>query len=291
VILTYHRIADGPDPLLQCVPPGLFAEQLDVLRAHAAIVPLADVAAGTIAITFDDGYADNATAAAPLLAERGVPATFFVPSRIVDDGREYWWDRLEHAHFDAAPRTDQLDTEIAGTRLRVDVRTAEGRQRSHKAVNRRLRRLPVAEADSLADSIARQLGADPSVSCARHALLDRDAIAALAAEPLFEIGSHGIGHSMLSALDDREQLHELTASREALETVTGEPVTSVAYPYGTTDAYTGSTFALAQRAGYQRACVNTPGRIGAPFALPRHMVYAWDGDELSSKLREWFRRA
>ena len=295
LILTYHRIADGPDPLLQCVPPARFAEQLDVLREHATIVPLAEVASGPaarrVAITFDDGYADNGAAAAPLLAERGLPATFFVPSRIVDDGREYWWDRLEHAHFDAASGTEVVDAEIGGTRLRVDVRTQEGRRRSHKAVNRRLRRLRVADADSLADAIVLQLGGDPSVSCVRHALLDRAALSDLAAEPLFEIGSHGIGHSMLSALNDDEQLHELSASREALEAVTGTPVTSVAYPYGTTESYTTATFALARRAGYQRGCVNTHGRIAAPFALPRHMVYAWSADEFSWKLIEWFTRA
>ena len=48
-----------------------------------------------MAITFDDGYADNLQVAAPLLAERGLPATFFIVSGTIGSGREFWWDELE----------------------------------------------------------------------------------------------------------------------------------------------------------------------------------------------------
>jgi len=47
------------------------------------------VPSGSVVITFDDGYADNASMAAPMLAERGFPATIFlVTDRI--GGRNDW---------------------------------------------------------------------------------------------------------------------------------------------------------------------------------------------------------
>ncbi len=84
LILTYHRIRHpGRDPLLQCVDPEHFADQLRRLPALAEIVPLAELrepARGRrIALTFDDGYADNAAVAVPALRSAGLPATFFVP--------------------------------------------------------------------------------------------------------------------------------------------------------------------------------------------------------------------
>ena len=37
-----------------------------------------------VCVTFDDGYRDNLLAAAPVLSEYGIPATIYLPSRIID---------------------------------------------------------------------------------------------------------------------------------------------------------------------------------------------------------------
>ena len=85
LVLTYHAIEAGPGPLH--VDPHLFEEQLEILaEAKATCVTvsrLADqlrvgsVAPRTVAITFDDGIASVARTAAPLLLQRGLPATVF----------------------------------------------------------------------------------------------------------------------------------------------------------------------------------------------------------------------
>jgi peptidoglycan/xylan/chitin deacetylase (PgdA/CDA1 family) len=84
LILTYHSISTGPSPL--CIAPARLREHLDcVLDAGATVLSIAALAAAlrerrlperSAAITFDDGYADVATAA-PLLAERGMSCTVF----------------------------------------------------------------------------------------------------------------------------------------------------------------------------------------------------------------------
>ena len=42
-------------------------------------------------VTFDDGYRDNLLEAAPVLAELDIPATIFVPSRIIDGDASFHW--------------------------------------------------------------------------------------------------------------------------------------------------------------------------------------------------------
>ncbi|MDQ5820872.1 MAG: polysaccharide deacetylase family protein, partial [Actinomycetota bacterium] len=84
LILTYHAVGQGPAPLF--VDRALLAAQLDCIAESGGCVltvaALADaLRAGTLparaaAITFDDGFASVADAA-PLLAERGFPATVF----------------------------------------------------------------------------------------------------------------------------------------------------------------------------------------------------------------------
>jgi peptidoglycan/xylan/chitin deacetylase (PgdA/CDA1 family) len=87
IVVTFHRI-DGSvanDPI-GC-PPARFERFCRFFRRHFQVVPLsgllADYAAGRevggrLAITFDDGYANNFDAAAPVLRKYGLPATFFV---------------------------------------------------------------------------------------------------------------------------------------------------------------------------------------------------------------------
>ncbi|MGH8161927.1 MAG: polysaccharide deacetylase family protein [Gammaproteobacteria bacterium] len=64
------------------------------------------------------------------------------------------------------------------------------------------------------------------------ALMSDEELAACAASGHIEIGSHGLAHRHLKQLDDAELVHELAASKAALEAVTGTPVVSFAYPWG-----------------------------------------------------------
>ena len=63
---------------------------------------------GLIAVSFDDGYADNLTIAAPILKKNEVPATFFVVAGLL--GETFWWDELVGL---------VLDSENLPARLRI----------------------------------------------------------------------------------------------------------------------------------------------------------------------------
>jgi peptidoglycan/xylan/chitin deacetylase (PgdA/CDA1 family) len=88
VILTYHSIAEGDSPIR--IPPALFAGQMEWLKSHATVLPLARIvqplisgaafSARAVALTFDDGFQDFAEHAAPILGKLGFPATVFLPT-------------------------------------------------------------------------------------------------------------------------------------------------------------------------------------------------------------------
>jgi peptidoglycan/xylan/chitin deacetylase (PgdA/CDA1 family) len=82
-----------------CVSPRHFAEQLDVLRNCAQPVGLGQLVTyleggrlppRLVALTFDDGYADNLSRAWPLLDRFELPATLFVATGFV--GGSFPWD-------------------------------------------------------------------------------------------------------------------------------------------------------------------------------------------------------
>lgn len=90
-ILLYHSIGDTDprDAYGSAVPAWSFAEQvrwlreesgLDVVSLAEGVERLGAGAPGTaIAVTFDDGYRDTLTVAAPILARHRIPFTVFVP--------------------------------------------------------------------------------------------------------------------------------------------------------------------------------------------------------------------
>src|SRR5687768_526161 len=118
VILVYHRVESrNLDSFGMAVDVERFVAQLDLARRLLRPVPLEDIVEpvseakpGNVAVTFDDGYANNLEVASELLLEREMPATFFVNSGAVDAREERFWDRLERLFFE---ETDRLPPRLA----------------------------------------------------------------------------------------------------------------------------------------------------------------------------------
>jgi peptidoglycan/xylan/chitin deacetylase (PgdA/CDA1 family) len=95
-------------------------------------------------------------------------------------------------------------------------------------------------------------------------LLDEAGARELAAKG-FELGSHTMTHHDLRIFDDRALAAELVDSKSAVEAVTGQPCTTLAYPFG---AFDERVERAAQAAGYGLAYAWLPGPW-RPFAAPR----------------------
>ena len=99
IVLRYHAVTPGGDvdyaaPEI-CMPVDAFRLQMAFVRRAYRVVALDELVEairrdgalppGAIAVTFDDGYADNHTLAAPILRALGVPATVYVATGSIDD--------------------------------------------------------------------------------------------------------------------------------------------------------------------------------------------------------------
>ncbi len=112
-VLLYHRVAETPFDLHGlCVTPDEFRAQMTHLANAYRPVPLIQFAMAAregwlpdraVAVTFDDGYADNLEIASPILLELGIPATFFVTSDGLLGRAEVWWDVLAEIFFGSSP--------------------------------------------------------------------------------------------------------------------------------------------------------------------------------------------
>ena len=98
-VLIFHRVLATRDPLRPHEPTVTeFADILDWVQRWFTVLPLseaitrlrsASLPARALAITFDDGYADNRDLAVPELQRRGLSATFFIATGYLDGGRMF----------------------------------------------------------------------------------------------------------------------------------------------------------------------------------------------------------
>ncbi|MFA6175409.1 MAG: FkbM family methyltransferase, partial [Phycisphaerae bacterium] len=144
VILLYHRIADEPmDYQLLCTSPENFESHLKTLSQNYRVIRLAELldeiknnrfVPNTIALTFDDGYADNFTNALPLLEKYKIPATIFVTSGMVGSDRLFWWDAMEEIFLKNIQLPDKLRMEDNCGIIEWDLSTIEKRIETHDEI-------------------------------------------------------------------------------------------------------------------------------------------------------------
>ncbi len=156
VILLYHRVGSGSH-LDVDLDPAVFDEQMARVRASGRVVSLADALERltandtamepAIAVTFDDGTADFADAAMPILARHQIPVTLYIATDFIeqqrsfpDDGKPLSWAALADVHATGLVNVgshthrhrlldrlrddevvDELDTSISLTRERLGV--------------------------------------------------------------------------------------------------------------------------------------------------------------------------
>ncbi len=303
LVLMYHQIADvGVDPSGLAVTPENFAEQLSVLKGRCEVVPLREIQMKRsslsnrprVAITFDDGYADNGEVGAPILEAAGLPASFFITGLALNGQGEFWWDSLGHLLLDLSDQTapqDPFEVVIDGQRLRVDLRTLEARMRAQKALNRRLRVRPPEEITPVLEALSLHVGTKIQ-TCERHRLAGMDGIQRLSRIPGMAIGSHTMSHPLMPALNQEDQRHELVESRRLLADAIEKPVFEFAFPFGNEDAFDDASEIAVRDAGYVLACQTVFGLVKRrtnPYQFPRAMVHDINAEDFEERLSNWFR--
>ena len=288
-VLIYHRVLDAPDPLLPNEPTAeAFERTMRRIKSTFNVIPLAEgvnglrsgrLPARALSITFDDGYANNATRAAPILARLGLHATFFLAAGYLDGGRMFNDTVLEAVR---AAR-DEMDLRALGLGRHAMTTDADRRAALAKLLDA-LREQPAARRAELAERIADAAGA------ARPAapMMTREQAARLAADG-FALGGHTVTHPILARLYDEAARAEIVQGREHIEELAGRRVVLFAYPNGRPNRdYTAATVRLVREAGFSGAVTTSPGaaRVGSDlWQIPRFTP--WDDRSLLFAARMW----
>jgi len=278
LVLIYHRVLAAVDPMIPDEPDSQqFAAQMDLVRSLFTVLPLPEAVErlhnGTLppraaAITFDDGYANNAEIAAPILAARGLTATFFVATGFLDGGRMFN-DTVIEAVRRAPEEFDLNDLGLGTYTLRDDA----ARRAAIAALLGRLKYLDPRQRLALAETLAERVGG----GLPTNLMMTRAQVRELAQSGM-QLGAHTVNHPILTRVDRQLAEAEILGSKHELERITGQPVETFAYPNGRprTD-YDATHVELVRAAGF-RVAVSTAWGSAHPSSdrlqIPR--VAPWD---------------
>jgi peptidoglycan/xylan/chitin deacetylase (PgdA/CDA1 family) len=273
-VLVHHRVLARPDPFYPEEPTAAsFDTRMAWVKARFNVLPLGEAVtrmqAGTLperalAITFDDGYADNHDVALPILRKHGLPATFFIATGYIDGGilfNDVIVESLRQA------RTDVIDLDRYGVgvyRLRTDAE----KHAAFRAIDAKIKAWRPERREALLEELVDKTGA----TVPTNGMLTSEQIVTMRRAGM-EIGGHTVSHPILTSLAPREAEREIQGCKRTLETILDERVDLFAYPNGLPGQdYRRKHVDMVRAAGYRAAASTAWGASGHgadPYQLRR----------------------
>ena len=279
-ILIFHRVHQRADPLFPDEPDAVYFERLMRLVARSfrvmtlgqAVSRLArgELPSRALVVTFDDGYADNALVALPILQRCGLAASFFVSTGFLDGGRMWNDSVIECVRACAAP---EIDLEEFGLGRRA-LPTHEARRAVIDVLLPRIKYLSLAGRE---DAIQRLQTLSGVVALPRSLMMTSEQVRQMHRTGM-EIGAHTVRHPILTSLSIDAAQREIADGKHRLESIIDAPVDVFAYPNGKPHQdYAAPHVALVQRLGFRAAVSTAPGVAQTGdglFQLPRFTPWA-----------------
>ena len=274
-ILIFHRVHAVPDPLFPFEPDAQrFESLMRFVAATFRVMTLGEsiehLARGTLpprsmVITFDDGYADNAEVALPILQRLGLRATFFISTGFLNGGR-MWNDSV----IECVRASSKESIDLAGFGLaRQSLRTIDDRRCCIDALLPRIKYLPLQERADGVVGLQHLCGVG---SLPGDLMMSTSQLQSLHAAGM-EIGAHTVNHPILKSVSATEAEREIGDGRHSLESILDTSVDVFAYPNGKPGKdYEAVHVEIVRKLGF-RGAVSTEQGVGRAgddlFQLPR----------------------
>ena len=288
-ILAYHRVM--PTDALECYPfdqelisatPGQFDSQMRYLREHLRPIALKDVImhveqgtplpANSVAVTFDDGFADTYRYAFPILRRYQIPATIFVSTGYVESGEPFWFELASYLVYSVSPQSLEVHN---GIRLPTGNSWTD-RTTSLRWLHGMLKDLPNTERLKILDTWTRRHSTELSHGASSHSRpISWPQIREMAASGI-AFGSHTVTHPNLTRVTDEELNRELCESKHVLQSELQQSIETIAYPIGTPTAFNAKVISMARKHRFKLGLTYVSGAntlpIKTPLELHRHGI-------------------
>ncbi len=278
LILMYHSVVD--DSIASYIDPNNsvtvdeFETQLRWLKKHCHVISFAQMLEcvtenrpfpeKSVVITFDDGYRDNLTLAAPLLEKYQCPATLFLCTGYVERVESQWVDQLYTAFRFRTRHT----LELPGGGEYFDLRNARKMRQAYGGVVQQLLTAGMEQRTEILQQVKAQL--QPAKETPQLTLDWNDVRQIKERFPQFALGLHTRDHLDLTKLDAAAIDAEIRQCQSDYEQELGASAKYFSYPYGRNSSIVRESV---RKLGFDGAVITQPTAMVSsmtdPYALPR----------------------
>lgn len=228
-----------------------------------------------IALTFDDGWSDNAHIAAPIARANGIPLTIFLCSGMMGEVSPFWPERVIAALRAAQGDRRTLENIEKYVATRIDNAGHEGWQSGEGSdrLVELIKRQPGDQIGEIVDTIAAIPSQRNKTGNVDSTMTWAEARALREAGARF--GSHTCTHQILPGLKSSAAEKELLESKAEIEQRLSEACSTFSYPNG---EWSQDVRDLVAKAGYAIAFTNQRGiwtQDCDPLLIPR--INLWEG--------------
>ncbi len=245
-ILLYHGVTDTSSQGIEnCsgkhVAAELFRDQMKYLSENCNVLSMDDVVSlfnekkgypsKSVAITFDDGFRNNYSVAAPILEKFKIPATFYITAGIVNTNLMFWVDILE----DCLNLTEQSEIKIhLESEKTFPLVTQHDRIYALTEIKKYCKLVESDIKNLIINQVVAQSNVSPSIKHSNnYEKISWHELMELNKNPLFTIGGHSLYHDILSGITPKERLEkDISLSIDLLEYNLGTKIQHYAYPEG-----------------------------------------------------------
>lgn len=271
-ILMYHRITE--DPKGEGLTADQFRQQVRIIKRDFVPMTLRDllkahengkVPENAVVVTFDDGYADFAEVAFPILEAEGIPATLFVTTGFVNGDIWLWPDQIKYALDNSELKSISLKY---GTKF---VNSDEKRRAWNEIANYCLT-ISNKEKIKLIEDVYDQLQIEmPEVAPQEFRPITWLDLRTMVAKGL-DVGSHSITHPILTKVEGNELFKELIGSRLDIEKNLDITPESFCFPNGQLSDFDDEIKKAVKECGYKCGVSAFSGRntLSDMFSVNRY---------------------
>jgi peptidoglycan/xylan/chitin deacetylase (PgdA/CDA1 family) len=284
VILSYHSVVEDPQLTSQILgisqSRATFEAHMETVAQHFSPVTVEDVAEfartgrrlppRAVAVTFDDGFADNCTVALPILNQYAIPSTFYIMVNAVSTGTLPWYCRLRFA-LSTTSKPEWKNSEGGRT---YPLASPEQRKAALQAAWEIGARMTGEVQQEFVGAVEESLQTEPGGSRQRY-MMTWEQVRALR-KAGHTVGGHTISHPNVAQVSVGEARSEIIGCKKRLEEEFGERIDHFSYPHPALNPqWSMQTLEITREAGFKSAALTTCGPVHAgdePLALKR--IYA-----------------
>ena len=258
VILTYHSVIDYPleFDIWTHMPLRIFEEHMEYLSHKAHVISLHKLASGlksgnlpknSVAITFDDGFANNFTHAYPLLCRYELPATIFLSTGFIGRNRLFWPERIAYQVM----KTQKRNVHILDQNF--SIKNSSERRYACNALRDLIKTLSGTELERELTIIEDTLEVDYDYNdplFQEWLPLSWNQIRQMSSGGLIDFGGHTVDHTILSSLHPDKASTQISLCRKMLDENLLSQTKMWAYPNGTSADFNDSHKVMLKNHGF-----------------------------------------